>query len=189
MNTEELISSIWNSGEWHFIWDWNRLKARFCFDCFAWMMMEEEILQCSRQLIFYGIDILRTRRSEITKQCQKWMQNKPVYVQEKCTWGYLFFNFWSTTFTRLLSNCIGSDCMNEVNESLVFLLYAIKRFCYTPVSKTHCITWQPLLFHQALVQPGLNLFNATINMQEMVPCCCEICSIPTAIVPCCSIRP
>lgn len=153
-------------------WWW---KKKSCSAAGKWYFME---------LIFSeheGVKLLNNVKNECkTNLC----------MCRKSALGVIFFlNFWSTTFTRLLSNCIGSDCMNEVNESLVFLLYAIKRFCYTPVSKTHCITWQPLLFHQALVQPGLNLFNATINMQEMVPCCCEICSIPTAIVPCCSIRP
>lgn len=77
-NTKELISSIWNSGEWHFIWDCNTLKACFCFDCFAWVTMKEEMLRCRRRLIFHWFYILRKQGPEIIKQWQKYIEKSPA---------------------------------------------------------------------------------------------------------------
>lgn len=60
MNTKELISSIWNSWEWHFIWDWNRLKARIRCDCSGWVMMAGEVSEKYRRIMVAFLFIVRT---------------------------------------------------------------------------------------------------------------------------------
>lgn len=60
MNTKELISSIWNSWEWHFIWDWNRLKARIRCDCSGWLMMAGEVSEKYRRITVAFLFIVRT---------------------------------------------------------------------------------------------------------------------------------
>lgn len=86
VNTKELISSIWNSWDWHFIWDWKQTKSTALFWLF-WLNDDgrRNVAKHRRRLAFSWIFIVSPQCLEIAK-CH-WKFCKTNYI---CHCLYLY---------------------------------------------------------------------------------------------------